>query len=67
MLIGCPPAWAIRVFRHIAFPLAGPALATVATLTFLTSWNAFLEPLVFVSGAPELLTVPVAIPLFADI
>lgn len=54
------------IFRHIAFPLARPALATVAILTFLTSWNAFLEPLVFVSGSPDLLTVPVAIPLYAD-
>ncbi len=54
------------IFRHIALPLARPALATVAILTFLTSWNAFLEPLVFVSGVPDLLTVPVAIPLLAD-
>lgn len=54
------------IFRHIAMPLARPALATVAILTFLTSWNAFLEPLVFVSGVPDLLTVPVAIPLYAD-
>lgn len=54
------------LFRYIALPLAGPALATVAILTFLTSWNAFLEPLVFVSGVPDLLTIPVAIPLFAD-
>jgi multiple sugar transport system permease protein len=54
------------IFRHIALPLARPALATVAILTFLTSWNAFLEPLVFVSGVPDLLTVPVAIPLYAD-
>ena len=54
------------IFRHIALPMARPALATVAILTFLTSWNAFLEPLVFVSGVPDLLTVPVAIPLYAD-
>ncbi len=54
------------LFRHIALPLARPALATVAILTFLASWNAFLEPLVFVSGVPDLLTVPAAIPLFAD-
>lgn len=54
------------IFRHIAMPLARPALATVAILTFLTSWNAFLEALIFVSGVPDLLTVPVAIPLYAD-
>lgn len=54
------------IYRHIALPLAKPALATVAVLTFLTSWSAFLEPLIFVSGVPDLLTVPAAIPLFAD-
>ena len=54
------------IYRHIALPLARPALATVAVLTFLTSWSAFLEPLIFVSGVPDLLTVPAAIPLFAD-
>jgi multiple sugar transport system permease protein len=54
------------IFWRIALPLATPALATVAVLTFLASWSAFLEPLIFVSGIPELLTVPAAIPLFAD-
>ena len=54
------------VFWHIALPLAKPALATVAILVFLASWNMFLEPLIFVSGIPERLTVPVAIPLYQD-
>lgn len=54
------------IYRHIALPLAKPALATVAVLSFLASWSAFLEPLIFVSGVPDLLTVPAAIPLFAD-
>ncbi len=49
------------IFRHIALPLARPALATLAILTFLHSWNSFLEPLIFVSGAPNLMTIPVAI------
>lgn len=49
------------IFRHIALPLAKPALATLTILTFLASWNAFLEPLIFVSGSPPLMTVPVAI------
>lgn len=56
----------IGVFRRIALPLARPALAAVAILTFLTSWNSFLEPLIFASGSPDVRTVPVAIPLFAD-
>jgi multiple sugar transport system permease protein len=56
----------VGILRHIALPLARPALATVAVLTFLASWSAFLEPLIFVSGVPDLMTVPAAIPLFAD-
>ncbi len=49
------------LFRHIALPLAKPALATLAILTFLSSWNSFLEPLVFLGGQPELFTLPLAL------
>jgi multiple sugar transport system permease protein len=54
------------VFRHIALPLARPALATLAILTFLSSWNAFLEPLIFVAGKTELFTIPLALNTFVD-
>lgn len=54
------------VFRHIALPLAKPALATLAILTFLSSWNAFLEPLIFVAGKTELFTIPLALNTFVD-
>ena len=54
------------IFWHVALPLSRPVLATVAILAFLASWNMFLEPLIFVSGVPELLTVPVSIPLYQD-
>jgi multiple sugar transport system permease protein len=55
------------LFRRIALPLARPALATVAILTFLTSWNSFLEPLIFVSGTAELMTIPVAIDQYVNV
>lgn len=54
------------VFRHIALPLAVPAIATLAVLTFLASWNAFLEPLVFTAGDPDLVTIPVGLGQFSD-
>jgi multiple sugar transport system permease protein len=54
------------VFRRIALPLARPAIATLAILTFLASWNAYLEPLVFTSGDAQLQTLPVAIGQFTD-
>jgi multiple sugar transport system permease protein len=54
------------VFWRIALPLARPALATLAVLTFLGSWNSFLIPLVFTSGVAELQTLPVALSQFTD-
>ncbi len=54
------------VFRRIAMPLAKPALATLAVITFLASWNAFLVPLVFTSGVDTLQTVPVALSQYTD-
>ncbi len=56
----------LGVFLRIALPLARPAIATLAILTFLASWNAYLEPLVFTSGDAQLATLPVAIGQFTD-
>lgn len=36
------------IYRRIIAPLAGPAYATVAILTFLPAWNAYLWPLMVV-------------------
>jgi multiple sugar transport system permease protein len=55
------------VFSRIALPLARPALATLAILTFLSSWNSFLIPLVFTSGVDALQTVPVALTQYTDV
>lgn len=52
------------IFRMLAMPLAKPALASVAILAFLTSWNAYLEPLIFVGGNVDLATLPVGLTLF---
>ncbi len=38
-----------RIYYQIALPLAKPALATVAILTFLFTWNDFLGPLIYLS------------------
>ena len=34
-----------RIYRSIIMPLAGPAIVTVAILTFLPAWNQYLWPL----------------------
>jgi ABC-type glycerol-3-phosphate transport system permease component len=53
----------LRVLRDIVLPLAAPAIASTAILTFLFSWNEFLFALSFTLG-PDRQTVPVAIALF---
>jgi multiple sugar transport system permease protein len=53
-----------RIFLGIILPLCRPALATLGILTFLTSWNNFLWPLV-VAQSEERYTLPVALAIFA--
>lgn len=38
----------LRIFRSIVAPLAGPAFATSAILTFLPQWNSYLWPLLVI-------------------
>ena len=37
-------------FRHVTLPLSRPILATVATISFVGSWNAYLMPLVMLNS-----------------
>lgn len=50
----------MRVMFQIALPLASPAIAALAVLTFTASWNQFLEPNLFLNS-PEKLTLPVGL------
>jgi raffinose/stachyose/melibiose transport system permease protein len=36
-----------NVFRFVMLPLAGPAIATLSVFTFMSAWNAFLLPLIY--------------------
>lgn len=54
----------LRIFAGIVIPLCGPALATLAILTFLGSWNNFLWPLV-VAQSESMYTLPVALSLYS--
>lgn len=58
---GCTP-W--KTFWRIMMPLATPAMATLAILTFLHSWNEFFEPLIYLNSS-RLYTIPLALSLFA--
>lgn len=54
----------LRIFAQVILPLCGPALATLAILTFLASWNNFLWPLV-VAQTEDKYTLPVALALYS--
>ncbi|MDQ4007198.1 MAG: carbohydrate ABC transporter permease [Actinomycetota bacterium] len=54
----------LRIFFSVIVPLCGPALATLAILTFLGSWNNFLWPLV-VAQTEDKYTLPVALALYS--
>jgi multiple sugar transport system permease protein len=53
-----------RIFWRIVLPLCRPALATLGILTFLSSWNNFLWPLV-VATTEDKYTLPVALALYS--
>lgn len=51
------------IYRRVVLPLSGPAIATVAILTFLPAWNSYLWPLMVVQ-TEELRPVMVGIQYF---
>lgn len=53
------------IFTRVALPLAGPALASVAIITFLKFWNMYLEPVVFLFSR-EMFTLPRALTQYVD-
>ena len=53
----------LRVLVRIVLPLATPALATLAALTFLDSWNNFLWPLIAVTSTNQM-TLPLGLATF---
>jgi multiple sugar transport system permease protein len=54
-----------RIFSQVVVPNAIPAISALTIFTFQGSWNAFLEPVIFISGnRPELFTLPVGLANF---
>lgn len=54
----------LRVFWEIMLPLAKPVVATTIILQFMSSWNAFLQPLVLTLSRPDLRTLAVGMYAF---
>ncbi len=50
-----------RIFRSVIVPLSIPAITAVALFHFFFSWNDFFLPLLYLSGKPDLQTLPIAI------
>ena len=52
-----------QAYRHIAMPLAKPAIAAVAVFAFVGSWNDFLGPLLYLRS-PETFTISLGLAAF---
>lgn len=54
----------IRMFFYIVLPIVRPALASVAVLAMVTSWNAFFWPLLIINSS-EMYTLPLGVMKFS--
>jgi multiple sugar transport system permease protein len=54
-----------RIYWNIVLPLCGPVIAATIIFSFLSSWNAFIWPLLTLSS-PENLTLPIGLTMIAN-
>ncbi|MCR6712875.1 MAG: carbohydrate ABC transporter permease [Demequina sp.] len=54
----------VGFFWRIVLPLAGPGMVTVGVLAFIGSWNAYLLPLLLLTGPQEGMTLPLGVTAF---
>ncbi|RXZ80275.1 carbohydrate ABC transporter permease [Paenibacillaceae bacterium] len=62
MIDGCNR---FRIYAQIMLPIAKPGLATLTIFTFVTVWNEFFDPLIFINSR-SLMTLPLGLSLFTD-
>ncbi|MHA7966675.1 carbohydrate ABC transporter permease [Paenibacillus sp. CAU 1782] len=62
MIDGCNR---FRIYWQIMLPIAKPGMATLTIFTFVTVWNEFFDPLIFINTR-ELMTLPLGLSLFTD-
>jgi len=62
MIDGCNR---FRIYGQIMLPIAKPGLATLTIFTFVTNWNEFFDPLIFINTR-SLMTLPLGLSLFTD-
>ena len=51
------------IYRKIALPQMGPSIATLVIFTFVTNWNDFMGPMIYLNST-ELKTVQLGIRMF---
>ncbi|MCU6708815.1 carbohydrate ABC transporter permease [Paenibacillus sp. J5C_2022] len=54
-----------RIYWSIAMPMIRPAIATLLTMTIISTWNDYESPLLFIRS-PELYTIPIGLKVMAD-
>jgi raffinose/stachyose/melibiose transport system permease protein len=57
LIDGCGP---LRFYWHVMLPLSRPVLSTIAVISIVTSWNAFLLPLLVLIESPQH-TLPIGV------
>ncbi|MBB6674637.1 carbohydrate ABC transporter permease [Cohnella nanjingensis] len=62
MIDGCSR---FRIYGQIMLPIAKPGIATLTIFTFVTNWNEFFDPLIFINTR-SLMTLPLGLSLFTD-
>jgi multiple sugar transport system permease protein len=55
----------LRTWWSVIMPMTKPAVATLALLKFIWTWNDYINPLIFLSD-PKLYTIQIGIKSFAD-
>ena len=55
-----------RIFISIMLPLAKPALATVAVISFIGHWNDFVNPLIYINS-PDKFTLALGLNYFKNV
>lgn len=53
----------LRIFVQIALPLAKPALSTLSILTFMSTWDGYVWPLMVINDK-RMMTLPLAMAIF---
>ncbi len=56
----------VGFFFRILLPLATPGMVTVGVLAFVTSWNAYMLPMLLLSSSPDSWTLPLGVQMFSS-